>query len=93
MKGRAPRSLTARSLYSPFNAWDYKGQFQHIGPLLPEPLGQNNPVLTSTNIDGNRRTCWIAVRVREPRSISDPEQVFPLAKFAVKAHALGDLEG
>jgi hypothetical protein len=27
-----------------------------------------------------------------PRSISDPQQVFPLAKVALEAHALGDLK-
>jgi len=28
----------------------------------------------------------------EPRSISDPQEVLPLAKLALEAHALGDLE-
>jgi hypothetical protein len=36
---------------------------------------------------------WQIVTPRQPQwLISNPQQVFPLAKFSLKAHALGDVE-
>jgi hypothetical protein len=32
------------------------------------------------------------MRERNPRSVSDPQQILPLAEFSLKAHALGNLE-
>jgi hypothetical protein len=44
---------------------------------------------TSVNTDGDRWTCRIA---RGACSISDPQEILPLAKVALEAHALGDSE-
>ena len=73
--------------------WDSKRRCQHLGPSLTELSG----VCQSANIEGNRRTCRIAGGQRglpqgSPRSISDPQEAFPLAEFALKAHALDNLE-
>jgi hypothetical protein len=42
-----------------------------------------------------RKSAWLDPRVVHwvPRSISDPQQVFPLLKVALEAHAFGDLKG
>ena len=72
--------------------WDYKGQCQHIGPPLPEPSGQNNPVLTSTSIGGNRRSYWIAGADKGNCDQSPTRSGAPIGKFAFKAHALRDSE-
>ena len=47
--------------------------------------------LTSTTIYGNRRTCTIASAGKVAVINSDPQQVLPLAKVALEAHALRDL--